>query len=85
MGQQFNEVINTNALRFEDLKLPDGNKYSMGATMAELQAIYTALGGDITAVNNIVTQLRNNERLVAASLNELNSRIERLEQLSNGS
>ena len=60
-------------IRLDYLKLPDGNTYVLGCSSEEAQV----LSENIEAVND---ELEENEQVVAASLNDLNSRIVTLTQ-----
>ena len=63
-------------IRLDYLKLPDGNTYVLGCSSEEAQV----LSDNIEAVNDEVEDLKQSEIVVAASLNDLNSRIVSLTQ-----
>ena len=63
-------------IRLDYLKLPDGNTYVLGCSSEEAQV----LSDNIDAVNTEVEDLKQSEIVVAASLNDLNSRIVSLTQ-----
>ena len=68
-------TLGENEVRLERLKLPNGNTYVLGCSFEEAQDIYDVLSDNIEAVNNEAEDLKSSERVVAASLNDLNSRI----------
>jgi len=68
-------TLGENEVRLERLKLPNGNTYVLGCSFEEARDIYHVLSDNIEAVNNEVEDLKSSERVVAASLNDLNSRI----------
>ena len=68
-------VLGENELRLENLTLPNGNTYILGCSFEEAQEIYGVLSDNIEAVNDDVEALKVSEKVVAASLNDLNSRI----------
>jgi len=63
-------------IRLDYLKLPDGNTYVLGCSSEEAQV----LNENIIKVNDDVEELKESEQVVAASLNDLNSRIVTLTQ-----
>lgn len=78
MPEELNTVtLGENELRLETLALPNGNTYILGCSFEEAQEIYRVLSENIEAVND---ELEENEQVVAASLNDLNSRIVTLTQ-----
>lgn len=68
-------TLGENELRLETLTLPNGNTYILGCSFEEAQEIYDVLSGNIEAVNDDVEELKDNEKVTAAALNDLNSRI----------
>lgn len=68
-------TLGENELRLERLKLPNGNTYVLGCSFEEAQDIYDVLSENIEAVNEDVEDLKVSERVIAASLNDLNSRV----------
>ena len=68
-------TLGENELRLETLTLPNGNTYILGCSFEEAQDIYEVLSDNIEAVNNDVEDLKVSERVIAASLNDLNSRV----------
>lgn len=73
-------VLGENELRLERIKLPNGNTYVLGCSFEEAQDIYDVLNENIIEVNNDVEELKDSEEVVAASLNDLNSRVVTLTQ-----
>lgn len=81
MPEELNTVtLGENELRLETLTLPNGNTYILGCSFEEAQEIYNVLSDNIEAVNEDVEGLKESEQVVAASLNDLNSRIVTLTQ-----
>ena len=68
-------TLGENELRLETLTLPNGNTYILGCSFEEAQDIYEVLSDNIEAVNDDVEDLKVSERVIAASLNDLNSRV----------
>ncbi len=68
-------TLGENELRLETLTLPNGNTYTLGCSFEEAQEIYNVLSGNIEAVNDDVEGLKESEKVAAAALNDLNSRI----------
>lgn len=68
-------TLGENELRLETLTLPNGNTYILGCSFEEAQDIYEVLSDNIEAVNEDVEDLKVSERVIAASLNDLNSRV----------
>lgn len=68
-------VVGEDELRLERIKLPNGNTYVLGCSFEEAQDIYDVLSENIEAVNDDVEDLKVSERVIAASLNDLNSRV----------
>lgn len=68
-------VLGENELRLERIKLPNGNTYVLGCSFEEAQDIYDVLNENIIKVNEDVEDLKVSERVIAASLNDLNSRV----------
>lgn len=68
-------VLGEDELRLERIKLPNGNTYVLGCSFEEAQDIYDVLSENIEAVNDDVEDLKVSERVIAASLNDLNSRV----------
>lgn len=68
-------TLGENELRLETLTLPNGNTYILGCSFEEAQDIYEVLSDNIEAVNNDVEDLKVSERVIATSLNDLNSRV----------
>ena len=68
-------TLGENELRLETLTLPNGNTYILGCSFEEAQDIYDVLSENIEAVNEDVEDLKVSERVIAASLNDLNSRV----------
>jgi chromosome segregation ATPase len=68
-------TLGENELRLERIKLPNGNTYVLGCSFEEAQDIYDVLNENIEAVNEDVEDLKVSERVIAASLNDLNSRV----------
>ena len=80
-----NVIIDTNEAtpRLEHIKLPNGVSYKIGLSLEEQKSVINALSGlnyNIGEVNKDVEELKDSEQLVAASLNDLNSRIVTLTQ-----
>lgn len=73
-------TLGENELRLETLTLPNGNTYILGCSFEEAEEIYNVLTENIEAVNDEVEDLKQSEIVVAASLNDLNSRIVSLTQ-----
>ena len=81
MPENLNEItLGENVLRLEDIKLPNGNTYILGCSFEEAQEIYNVLNDNIGRVNKDVEELKETEQVVAASLNDLNSKIMALTQ-----
>ena len=68
-------TLGENELRLENITLPNGNTYILGCSFEEAQEIYGVLSDNIEAVNDDVEDLKDSEEIIAASLNDLNSRI----------
>ena len=80
-----NVIIDTNEAtpRLEHIKLPNGVSYKIGLSLEEQKSVISALSvldENITKVNDDVEELKDSEQVVAASLNDLNSRIVTLTQ-----
>lgn len=80
-----NVIIDTNEAtpRLEHIKLPNGVSYKIGLSLEEQKSVINALSGlnyNIGEVNKDVEELKDSEQVVAASLNDLNSRIVTLTQ-----
>ena len=80
-----NVIIDTNEAtpRLEHIKLPNGISYKIGLSLEEQKSVIDALSGlnyNIGEVNKDVEELKDSEQVVAASLNDLNSRIVTLTQ-----
>ena len=74
MPEEINAMtLGENELRLETLTLPNGNTYILGCSFEEAQEIYKSLSENIEV-------LKDSEEVVAASLNDLNSRIVALTQ-----
>lgn len=73
-------TLGENELRLETLTLPNGNTYTLGCSFEEAQDIYEILSGNIEAVNEDVEDLVDSQKVIARSLNDLNSRIVALTQ-----
>lgn len=81
MPEELNTVtLGENEVRLERIKLPNGNTYILGCSFEEAQEIYNVLSENIEAVNTDVEELKETELVVAASLNDLNSKIMALTQ-----
>ena len=81
MPEELNTVtLGENEVRLERIKLPNGNTYILGCSFEEAQEIYNVLSENIEAVNTDVEELKESELVVAASLNDLNSKIMALTQ-----
>lgn len=81
MAEDLNEItLGENVLRLEHIKLPNGNTYILGCSFEEAQEIYNVLNDNIGRVNKDVEELKETEQVVAASLNDLNSKIMALTQ-----
>ncbi len=80
-----NVIIDTNEAtpRLEHIKLPNGVSYKIGLSLEEQESVKQALSDlneNIIEVNNDVEELKDSEEVVAASLNDLNSRVVTLTQ-----
>lgn len=80
-----NVIIDTNEAtpRLEHIKLPNGVSYKIGLSLEEQKSVIDALSDlnyNIGEVNKDVEELKDSEQVVAASLNDLNSRIVTLTQ-----
>ena len=67
----------------EHIKLPNGVSYKIGLSLEEQKSVISALSvldENIIKVNDDVEELKESEQVVAASLNDLNSRIVTLTQ-----
>lgn len=73
-------ILGENELRLERIKLPNGNTYILGCSFEEAQDIYDVLSGNIEAVNDDVEGLKESEKVAAAALNDLDSRITTLNE-----
>ena len=75
-----NVIIDTNEAtpRLEHIKLPNGVSYKIGLSLEEQESVKDALSDlneNIIRVNEDVEDLKVSERVIAASLNDLNSRV----------
>ena len=75
-----NVIIDTNEAtpRLEHIKLPNGVSYKIGLSLEEQESVKEALSDlneNIIRVNEDVEDLKVSERVIAASLNDLNSRV----------
>lgn len=75
-----NVIIDTNEAtpRLEHIKLPNGVSYKIGLSLEEQESVKDALSDlneNIIKVNEDVEDLKVSERVIAASLNDLNSRV----------
>lgn len=75
-----NVIIDTNKAtpRLEHIKLPNGVSYKIGLSLEEQESVKEALSDlneNIIRVNKDVEDLKVSERVIAASLNDLNSRV----------
>lgn len=80
-----NVIIDTDEAtpRLEHIKLPNGVSYKIGLSLEEQKSVKEALSAldyNIGEVNKDVEGLKESEEVVAASLNDLNSRIVTLTQ-----
>jgi len=80
-----NVIIDTNEAtpRLEHIKLPNGVSYKIGLSLEEQESVISALSvlnENIIKVNEDVEGFKESEEVVAASLNDLNSRIVTLTQ-----
>ena len=80
-----NVIIDTNEAtpRLEHIKLPNGVSYKIGLSLEEQESVKKALSDlneNIIRVNKDVEGLNESEEVVAASLNDLNSRVVTLTQ-----
>ena len=80
-----NVIIDTDETtpRLEHIKLPNGVSYKIGLSLEEQESVISALSVldyNIGEVNKDVEELKESEQVVAASLNDLNSRIVTLTQ-----
>ena len=80
-----NVIIDTDETtpRLEHIKLPNGVSYKIGLSLEEQESVISALSDlneNIKKVNDDVEGLKESEQVVAASLNDLNSRIVTLTQ-----
>lgn len=80
-----NVIIDTDETtpRLEHIKMPNGVNYKIGLSLEEQKSVKQALSDldyNIGEVNKDVEGLKESEEVVAASLNDLNSRIVTLTQ-----
>ena len=75
-----NVDISDETQRLEHLKLPNGVTYKIGLSLDEQESVVKALSALNDNFNTLNEEVEDNEQVVAASLNDLNSRIVSLVQ-----